>query len=237
MIKQATTLIVALFIISCSTQERVSENREKVFIDSLMNVMTLEEKIGQLNLPTSGDITTGQASSSDIGQKIIKGEVGGLFNIKTASKIREVQRIAVEDSRLKIPLIFGMDVIHGYKTVFPVPLALSCTWDMELIEKSAQIAAKEASADGICWTFSPMVDIARDPRWGRITEGAGEDPYLGSAIAKAMVEGYQGDDLTANNTIMACVKHFALYGAAEAGRDYNTVDMSRLRMYNEYLPL
>ena len=236
MIKQATTLIVALFIISCSTQERVSENREKVFIDSLMNVMTLEEKIGQLNLPTSGDITTGQASSSDIGQKIIKGEVGGLFNIKTASKIREVQRIAVEDSRLKIPLIFGMDVIHGYKTVFPVPLALSCTWDMELIEKSAQIAAKEASADGICWTFSPMVDIARDPRWGRITEGAGEDPYLGSAIAKAMVEGYQGDDLTANNTIMACVKHFALYGAAEAGRDYNTVDMSRLRMYNEYLP-
>lgn len=130
-----------------------------------------------------------------------------------------------------------MDVIHGYKTVFPVPLALSCTWDMELIEKSAQIAAKEASADGICWTFSPMVDIARDPRWGRITEGAGEDPYLGSAIAKAMVEGYQGDDLTANNTIMACVKHFALYGAAEAGRDYNTVDMSRLRMYNEYLPL
>lgn len=223
---------------ACVTKGQVvsSDSRPESFIDSLMNEMTLEEKIGQLNLPSSGDITTGQASSSDIAQKIKDGQVGGLFNIKTAEKIRDVQRIAVEESRLKIPLIFGMDVIHGYKTLFPIPLGLSCTWNMELIEQSARIAAEEASADGICWTFSPMVDISRDPRWGRVSEGSGEDPYLGSQIAKAMVDGYQGDDLTKNNTILSCVKHFALYGAPEAGRDYNTVDMGRVRMYNEYLP-
>ncbi|HNP55188.1 MAG TPA: glycoside hydrolase family 3 N-terminal domain-containing protein, partial [Ferruginibacter sp.] len=164
------------------------------------------------------------------------GQVGGLFNIKSLGKIRDVQKVAVEQSRLKIPLLFGMDVIHGYQTEFPIPLALSCTWDMGLIELSARIAATEASADGINWTFSPMVDIARDARWGRIAEGSGEDPYLGSAIAKAMVKGYQGDDLSKDNTIMACVKHYAMYGAAESGRDYNTTDMSRLRMFNEYLP-
>jgi beta-glucosidase len=206
------------------------------FIDALMKKMTLEEKIGQLNLPGAGDITTGQAANSDIGKKIRNGQVGGLFNIKSVGKIRNVQKVAVEESRLKIPLLFGMDVIHGYETEFPIPLALSCTWDMGLIEKSARIAAQEASADGINWTFSPMVDIARDPRWGRIAEGSGEDVYLGSAIARAMVKGYQGDDLSKNNTILACVKHYALYGAAEAGRDYNTTDMSRVRMYNEYLP-
>jgi len=206
------------------------------FINDLMNKMTLDEKLGQLNLPGAGDITTGQASSSDIGQKIKEGKVGGLFNIKSEEKIRSVQKVAVEESRLKIPLLFGMDVIHGYQTVFPIPLGLSCSWDMPMVEQSARIAAQEASADGICWTFSPMVDLARDPRWGRIAEGSGEDPYLGSQIAKAMVKGYQGDDLAKNNTIMACVKHYALYGAAEAGRDYNTVDMSRLRMYNEYFP-
>ncbi|MFT3738377.1 MAG: beta-glucosidase BglX [Breznakibacter sp.] len=210
--------------------------RMDVFIDQLMDRMTLDEKIGQLNLPSSGDITTGQAQSSDIAQKIKEGKVGGLFNIKTAEKIRAVQEIAVTDSRLKIPLIFGMDVIHGYKTTFPIPLGLSCSWDMKLIEKTARVAAQESSADGICWTFSPMVDIARDPRWGRMAEGSGEDPYLGAEIAKAMVHGYQGDDLSKNNTIVACVKHFALYGAAEGGRDYNTTDMSRIRMYNEYLP-
>ena len=208
----------------------------KAFIDSLMSKMTLEEKIGQLNLPGAGDITTGQASNSDIAKKIEKGQVGGLFNIKSVAKIREVQRLAVEKSRLKIPLIFGMDVIHGYETVFPIPLGLSCTWDMAAIEQSARIAAQEASADGINWTFSPMVDISRDPRWGRISEGNGEDPFLGSEIARAMVRGYQGKDLKANNTIMACVKHYALYGAGEAGRDYNTADMSHQRMYNEYLP-
>jgi beta-glucosidase len=198
--------------------------------------MTLEEKIGQLNLPGSGDIVTGQASNSDIGKKIKEGKVGGLFNIKSVEKIRAVQKVAVEESRLKIPMIFGMDVIHGYETVFPIPLGLSCTWDMKLVENSARIAAVEASADGINWTFSPMVDICRDARWGRIAEGSGEDPYLGSAIAAAMVKGYQGNNLAANNTIMSCVKHYALYGAAEAGRDYGTTDMSHQRMYNDYFP-
>ncbi|MDP3462884.1 MAG: beta-glucosidase BglX [Bacteroidales bacterium] len=230
--------IVALsFITGCAPKKGVpADNEMTVFIDDLMSQMTLEEKLGQLNLPGSGDIVTGQTSSSDIGIKIKEGKVGGLFNIKTVEKIREVQKVAVEESRLKIPLIFGMDVIHGYQTVFPIPLGLASSFDMALIEQSARVAAVEASADGICWTFSPMVDIARDPRWGRVAEGSGEDAYLGSRIAEAFVRGYQGDDLAKNNTIMSCVKHFALYGAAEAGRDYNTTDMSRIRMYNEYLP-
>jgi beta-glucosidase len=213
-----------------------SDAKMNSFIDGLMKKMTNEEKLGQLNLPGSGDIVTGQASSSDIGKKIREGKVGGLFNIKGVEKIRAVQEVAVTQSRLKIPLIFGMDVIHGYQTVFPIPIGLSATWDMKLIEQSARIAAVEATADGICWNFSPMVDIARDPRWGRVSEGNGEDPYLGSQIARAMVRGYQGKDVALNNTMMACVKHYALYGAAEAGRDYNTTDMSRIRMFNEYLP-
>jgi beta-glucosidase len=219
-----------------ASAQKASDAKMKIFIDVLMKKMTLDEKIGQLNLPGSGDIVTGQAKSSDIGKKIRDGQVGGLFNIKTVAKIKEVQRVAVEESRLKIPLLFGMDVIHGYETVFPIPLGMSCTWDMQLVERSARIAANEASADGINWTFSPMVDISRDPRWGRVSEGNGEDPYLGSQIAKAMVNGYQGTDLTKNNTIMSCVKHYALYGAAEAGRDYNTTDMSHQRMYNEFFP-
>lgn len=234
--------VIILFLISLSAHSQTAGDaksdsyRMKSFIDALMKKMTLEEKIGQLNLPGSGDIVTGQASNSDIAKKIKEGKVGGLFNIKSVAKIRDVQKVAVEQSRLKIPLIFGMDVIHGYETVFPIPLGLSCTWDMQAIERSARIAAREASADGICWTFSPMVDIARDPRWGRIAEGSGEDAYLGSQIAKAMVRGYQGSDLSKNNTIMACTKHYALYGAAEGGRDYNTVDMSHQRMYNDYFP-
>lgn len=206
------------------------------FIDSLMAQMTLEEKLGQLNLPGADDIVTGEARQSNIGERVSKGEVGGVFNIKGAAKIKDLQRIAVEESRLGIPLIFGMDVIHGYETVFPIPFGLSMTWDMEDVEKSARIAAKEASAAGIFWTFSPMVDVARDARWGRMSEGNGEDPYLGAQIARAMVRGYQGDNLSNNDEIMACVKHFALYGAPEAGRDYNTVDMSRQRMFNEYFP-
>jgi len=229
--------VIILFLFSLSAQSQTAvDAKMKVFIDALMKKMTLEEKIGQLNLPGSGDIVTGQAGNSDIAKKIKEGKVGGLFNIKSVAKIRDVQKVAVEQSRLKIPLIFGMDVIHGYETVFPIPLGLSCTWDMQAIERSARIAAQEASADGICWTYSPMVDIARDPRWGRIAEGNGEDAYLGSQIAKAMVRGYQGNDLSKNNTIMACTKHYALYGAAEAGRDYNTVDMSHQRMYNDYFP-
>lgn len=205
------------------------------FIDDLMKKMTLEEKIGQLNLPVTGEITTGQAKSSNVAKRIRAGEVGGLFNLKGVERIRDVQKQAVEESRLGIPLLFGMDVIHGYETVFPIPLGLSCTWNMKAVEESARIAAVESSADGICWTFSPMVDISRDPRWGRVSEGNGEDPYLGAAIAKAMVRGYQGKDMSRNDEIMACVKHFALYGAGEAGRDYNTVDMSHQRMFNEYM--
>ncbi len=208
----------------------------KTFIDDLMSKMTLQEKIGQLNLPVTGDIVTGQAKSSDVADKIRRGEVGGLFNLKGVEKIKEVQKIAVEQSRLKIPLIFGMDVIHGYETVFPIPFTLSWSWDMDAIRNSARIAAVEATADGISWTFSPMLDIARDPRWGRMSEGNGEDPYLGAAIARAMVEGYQGQDLSDSNTLMACVKHFALYGAPDGGRDYNTVDMSHWRMFNMYMP-
>lgn len=240
----ALSIAVLLFtVITLTAQEKSSSRTETQemdkFITELMSKMTIEEKIGQLNLPVSGEITTGQAKSSDVAKKIEQGLVGGLFNLKGVEKVRDVQKLAVENSRLGIPLLFGMDVIHGYETIFPIPLGLSCSWDMNAIEKSARIAAIEASADGIAWTFSPMVDISRDPRWGRVSEGSGEDPFLGGAIAKAMVQGYQGADidnqLKRNDEIMACVKHFALYGAGEAGRDYNTVDMSRNRMFNEYL--
>lgn len=214
-----------------------NDSEMDAFVSDLMSKMTLEEKLGQLNLPAAGDIVTGEVHKSDISGQIAAGRVGGVFNIKGAEKIGALQKVAVEESRLGIPLIFGMDVIHGYETVFPIPLAMSCSWDMDAIEKSARIAAKETSAAGICWTFSPMVDISRDARWGRMSEGSGEDPYLGSRIAEVMVRGYQGDgNFGRNDEIMACVKHFALYGAVESGRDYNTVDMSRLRMYNEYFP-
>jgi beta-glucosidase len=233
LVKSFLVVLFALAVVQSKAQQ-TNEIKMKLFIDALMKKMTVDEKIGQLNLPGSGDIVTGQAGNSDIGKKIKEGKVGGLFNIKSVAKIKAVQKVAVEETRLKIPLLFGMDVIHGYQTVFPIPLGLSCSWDMQLIEQSARIAAIEASADGINWTFSPMVDLTRDPRWGRVSEGNGEDPYLGGQIAKAMVRGYQGKDLSLNNTIMSCVKHFALYGAAEAGRDYNTTDMSRYRMYNEY---
>ncbi|HEX4957371.1 MAG TPA: beta-glucosidase BglX [Lacibacter sp.] len=229
-------LLIAALVVKA---QQPADVKMKVFIDALMKKMTLEEKIGQLNLPGAGDIVTGGQAGEDnskLAKKIKEGKVGGLFNIKGVNKIKYVQQIAMEQSRLKIPLIFGMDVIHGYETVFPIPLGLSCSWDMQLIEQSARIAAIEASADGICWTFSPMTDLCRDPRWGRISEGNGEDPYLGAQIGAAMVRGYQGKKLAANNTILSCVKHFALYGASEAGRDYNTTDMSRYRMYNEYFP-
>src|SRR5690606_23321191 len=185
---------------------------------------------------TGGDATTGSVVSTDVESKIKQGNIGGVFSMTGVDRIRAAQELAVNHSRMKIPIIFGMDVIHGYKTIFPIPLGLASTWDMELIKETARIAATEASADGLNWTFSPMVDISRDARWGRISEGSGEDTYLSSRIAEAMVRGYQGDNLAADNTLMACVKHFALYGAAEAGRDYNATDMSLHRMYNEYLP-
>ena len=239
-IKKLSILFAIVLSGTITVQAQKSPQDMNRFIDALMKKMTVDEKIGQLNLPVTGDITTGQAKSSDIAGKIKRGEVGGLFNLKGVEKIRDVQKLAVENSRLGIPLLFGMDVIHGYETIFPIPLGLSCTWDMKAIEESARIAAVEASADGISWTFSPMVDISRDPRWGRVSEGSGEDPFLGSLIAQAMVNGYQGKEpssqLKRNDEIMACVKHFALYGAGEGGRDYNTVDMSRQRMYNEYFP-
>ena len=237
--RRTSLLLAATFLGAATMQAQKSPQDMDRFIDALIKRMTVEEKIGQLNLPVTGEITTGQAKNSDVAKKIERGLVGGLFNLKGVAKIRDVQKLAVENSRLGIPLLFGMDVIHGYETIFPIPLGLSCTWDMAAIQESARIAAVEASADGISWTFSPMVDISRDPRWGRVSEGSGEDPFLGGAIAKAMVYGYQGanldDQLKRNDEILACVKHFALYGAGEAGRDYNTVDMSRNRMFNEYM--
>ena len=233
--KKYSLLILLALLLPLGLQAQKPPQDMDRFLDNLLKRMTLEEKIGQLNLPVTGEITTGQAKSSDIATKIKRGEVGGLFNLKGVDKIRDVQRLAVENSRLGIPLLFGMDVIHGYETIFPIPLGLSCTWDIPAIEESARIAAVKASADGISWTFSPMVDISRDPRWGRVSEGSGEDPFLGALIARAMVRGYQGKDMSRNDEIMACIKHFALYGAAEAGRDYNTVDMSRQRMFNDYM--
>ena len=230
-------LLISVLFVSLAAFTQTQDAKMKTHVDALMKKMTLDEKIGQLNLITPGSgIPTGSVVSTDVEKKIKEGKVGGLFGVIGVDKIKQAQTLAVEQTRLKIPLIFGSDIIHGYKTTVPIPLGLSASWDMKLIEHSAREAAIEATADGLCWTFSPMVDIARDPRWGRIAEGAGEDPYLGSQIARAMVKGYQGDDLSKNNTMMACVKHFALYGAAEAGRDYNTTDMSRVRMYNEYLP-
>ncbi|SDM56088.1 beta-glucosidase BglX [Pedobacter antarcticus] len=206
------------------------------FVNELMSRMTIEEKIGQLNLPAVGFDVTGPILSEGVDEKIDQGLVGGVFNTFTPQAVRKLQQRAVTNSRLKIPLLFGYDIVHGHKTIFPIPLALSTSWDMDLIEKSARIAAREASADGLNWTFSPMVDISRDPRWGRMSEGSGEDPYLGGLIGAAMVKGYQTNSLANRDAILACVKHFALYGAAEAGRDYNTTDMSPIRMYNEYLP-
>ena len=221
-------------------QAQTTEMRQ--FVDQLLSKMTLEEKLGQLNLvPASDEIVTGGAVDTQVGQRIANGQLGGIFNLKGVEKIRALQDIAVKKSRLGIPLIVGMDVIHGYETIFPIPLALSCSWDIAAIENMARISAREATADGINWVYSPMVDICVDARWGRIAEGGGEDPYLGSEIARAYVRGYQGP-LTSHHSplttdhAMACVKHYALYGAVEAGRDYNTVDMSRLRMYNQYLP-
>jgi beta-glucosidase len=224
-------LLLAPFINARGQDEKMNK-----FISDLMNKMTVEEKIGQLNLTTAGGFVTGNAVNEMAHQKLQKGQIGGMLNASSLSSMRAFMDIAVKESPHHIPLLFGMDVIHGYQTVFPIPLAMSCLWDMTLVEKSARIAAQEATANGIAWTYSPMVDIARDPRWGRIAEGAGEDPWLGSQVAKALVKGYQGNDLSLDNTMMACVKHFALYGAVEAGRDYNTVDMSKVTMYNDYLP-
>ena len=232
-------LLTCCLFICQMLQAQTTEMRQ--FVDQLMSKMTLEEKLGQLNLvPASDEIVTGGTVDTKVGARIASGQLGGIFNLKGVDKIRVLQDIAVKQSRLGIPLIVGMDVIHGYETIFPIPLALSCSWDIAAIENMARISAREATADGINWVYSPMVDICVDARWGRIAEGGGEDPYLGSEIARAYVRGYQGNQVGSGQlkveNVMACVKHYALYGAVEAGRDYNTVDMSRLRMYNQYLP-
>ncbi len=226
--------ICGIIFFSCSESGGGKEVEMDCFVTDLMGKMTIREKLGQLNLPSGGDLVTGSVMNSELSDMIRKEEIGGFFNVKGIKKIYDLQRLAVEETRLKIPLIVGADVIHGYETIFPIPLALSCSWDTLAIQRMARISAIEASADGICWTFSPMVDICRDARWGRIAEGSGEDPYLGSLLAKAYVHGYQGDSMQGKDEILSCVKHFALYGASEAGKDYNTVDMSHLRMYNEY---
>ena len=225
--------MAATMLASCQNTEKSAEDK---FIDELMSRMTLTERIGQTNLlPAPGPIVTGISEQTEIVSQIRDGRVGSILNIKGADAIREYQRIAVEESRLGIPILFGLDVIHGYQTEFPIPLAVSCAWDTVGVKLSAQIAAREASTDGIAWTYSPMVDICRDARWGRIAEGNGEDPWLSGLLGRAYVQGWQGDDLSDPQTLMACLKHYALYGAAESGRDYNTTDMSENRMFNEYL--
>ena len=205
-------------------------------VEALLQKMTLDEKVGQLVQYSAGQPTGPGTGRTDYDDMIRKGEVGALFNITTAHNINTYQRIAVEQSRLHVPLIFALDVIHGFRTEFPIPLGLASSWDPELIERTARVAAREASASGIRWTFSPMVDIARDARWGRITEGSGEDPYLGAAMARAYVRGYQGARLDATDSIAACAKHYVGYGAAEGGRDYNTVELSEHTLRQFYLP-
>ena len=227
-------LIISALTFSCAKKKIQSSSEEKA--DSLLALMTLREKIGQLTLYTSDWDVTGPTMRKGYQNDIKNGDVGAIFNAIGAAYTRQLQELAVENTRLKIPLLFGYDVIHGHRTIFPIPLAESCSWDLELMQRSARIAAEEATAEGLHWTFAPMVDIARDPRWGRVMEGAGEDTYLGSQIAAARVKGFQGENLNDINTMLACVKHFAAYGAAQAGRDYHTVDMSDRVLRETYLP-
>ena len=230
-------LCLFLLLFAGSVWSAAKEDRTEQRVDSVLRLMTLSEKIGQMNQVSSKEDPTGQLTECSNEEELIRsGQVGSMLNVVGVERTRHLQEIAVNDTRLHIPLIFALDVVHGYKTISPVPLAESCSWDMDLIEKSARVAAEEATASGIQWTFAPMVDIARDPRWGRVMEGSGEDPYLGSAIAKARVRGFQGTDLSAYNTMAACAKHFVGYGAAEGGRDYNTVDISKQRLRELYLP-
>ena len=233
------TLITLLFVISCENSNSHDSEKEK-FINDLMSKMTLEEKAGQMNQYNGFWDATGPMPEGDYQKKryneLMNGQVGSMLNVIGVDEIYALQKIAVEETRLGIPLIFGHDVIHGYKTIFPIPLAESSSWDLELMEKSARVAATEASADGLNWTFAPMVDISRDARWGRVMEGAGEDPYLGSLVAKARVKGFQGTDLSEINSIVACAKHFAGYGFSEAGRDYNTTDFNHYTLHNIIMP-
>jgi len=225
---------LVFFFFSCKQQSKVNEKER--FIDSLMAEMTVEEKIGQMTLLTSGWSQTGPTMSENYQELIRQGKCGNVFNALTVEYNRKLQKMAVEETRLGIPLLFGYDVIHGFKTIFPIPLAESCSWNPDLMKKSAMLASMEAAASGVNWTFNPMVDITRDPRWGRIAESPGEDPYLGSIIARAKVKGHQGEDLSDPLTLAACVKHMAAYGDPRAGRDYNTVDMSERKLKSVYLP-
>lgn len=230
-------LLTVSFLSACVSPGKSSKEANlDQKVDSVFGLMTLDEKIGQMVLYSSDWDVTGPALKKGYMEDIRKGNCGNIFNAYTASYTRKLQRIAVEGSRLGIPLLFGYDVIHGHKTIFPISLGESASWDMAAIEKSARVSATEAAASGINWTFAPMVDISVEPRWGRVSEGAGEDPYLGSKIAAARVHGFQGDDLGDTLTILACVKHFAAYGAPLAGRDYNTVDMSERVFLDTYLP-
>src|SRR5690625_1473379 len=230
-------LVAALPAAGQQVMESASSGADtKAKVDSLLEIMTLEEKIGQLTLFTSDLTTTGPTIRDDYKQLITEGKTGAVFNAYGAEYTRELQDMAVEGSRLGIPLLFGYDVIHGFRTIFPIPLGEAATWDPALAKKSARTAAREASAAGLHWTYAPMVDVSRDPRWGRIAESAGEDTYLNSRFAEARVRGFQGTDLADTETILATVKHFAAYGAAEGGRDYNTVSMSDQRLWEVYLP-
>ena len=228
-------LLSASILYSCGRRETILRDVDPR-VDSLLRIMTLEEKIGQMVLFTSDWDVTGPTIREGYLDDIRSGRCGNIFNAYTVDYIRELQRVAVEESRLGIPLMFGYDVVHGHKTVFPIPLGESCSWDMDLIRRSASAAAAEAAASGLNWTFAPMADISVDPRWGRVSEGAGEDPYLGSMIARARVKGFQGSDLSNPLTVLACVKHFAAYGAPFGGRDYNTVDMSERQFREFYMP-
>ena len=231
------TLVILLFVVSC---ENSNYSEKEKFIEDLISKMTLEEKAGQMNQYNGFWDATGPMPEGEYQKKrfneLMNGQVGSMLNVIGVDEIYALQKIAVEETRLGIPLIFGHDVIHGYKTIFPIPLAESSSWDLELMEKSARVAATEASADGLNWTFAPMVDISRDARWGRVMEGAGEDPYLGSLVAKARVKGFQGTDLSEINSIVACAKHFAGYGFSEAGRDYNTTDFNHYTLHNTIMP-
>ena len=229
-----TAVLAAVAFGGCTGPVGYDDTDRKV--DSLLKQMTLDEKIGQMSQFSCNWDVTGAIMPDDYREYLRKGMVGSILNGYTVAGIRRLQSEALEHSRLKIPVLFGYDVVHGYRTIFPIPLGESCTWDPELMRQSAAIAAEEAAAGGINWTFAPMVDITRDPRWGRVMEGAGEDPYLGSLIARARVEGFQGGDLGSTKTVLACTKHFAAYGAAEAGRDYNTTDMSEHTLREVYLP-
>jgi beta-glucosidase len=235
-LKSCTIILILNAVATGYGQTLVEVSIEKK-VDNLLDQMTLEEKVGQLTQYSGNGSITGplKAEVSQL-EDIKNGLVGSMLNVIGTQNIRELQKLAVENSRLKIPLIFGLDVVHGYKTIFPIPLAMACSWDLAAIEQSARIAAIEASSAGINWTFAPMVDVSRDPRWGRVMEGAGEDPYYGSLVATAYVHGFQGANLAEKNSIVACAKHFAGYGAVEAGREYNIVDISRRVMNEIYLP-